>query len=273
MAKGRLFRGVGFAARLFVTPPRIVLRDRQRAFLESARPLELEAAGHRVVGFSWGAGPTVYLVHGWGGRAVQLGSFVKPLVEGGFRVVAYDAPAHGESGGRVSSLPALARTLGEVVEQAGPAYGVVGHSLGAAAIALALAEGVTAMRAVLLAPPTDNIAAIARFAHVVGVRVEDEAELRRAIERRVGRSLEDVALVPKLPRVDAEVLVFHDGEDPEVPFSEGEMLARLVPNGEIVRTSGLGHHRIARDPSVVRSAVRFLVGDGAGGTEQKPWEP
>lgn len=209
-------------------------------------------------------------MHGWGGRGVQLGAFVKPLVEGGFRVVAYDAPAHGDSDGRTSSLPALARALADVVAETGPAYGVVGHSLGASAVALALSDGLAALRAVLIAPAIDNLAGIARFAHVVGVPVEDEPALRREIERRTRSRLEDVALVPRLPRVTARVLVFHDGEDPEVPFSEGETLARLVPDGELVVTHGLGHHRIARDPSVVRSTARFL--GASGESDPRPWD-
>ena len=39
------------------------------------------------------------LVHGWEGRGAQLGSLVGPLVEAGLSVVAFDAPAHGDSPG------------------------------------------------------------------------------------------------------------------------------------------------------------------------------
>ena len=42
--------------------------------------------------------PAVYLVHGWGGWRWQLDPFVGPLVDAGFRVVAFDAPSHGGSG-------------------------------------------------------------------------------------------------------------------------------------------------------------------------------
>ena len=54
--------------------------------------------------FAWGAGPSVLLVHGWEGRGAQLGALVDPLVAAGYRVVALDGPAHGDSPGRLSTL-------------------------------------------------------------------------------------------------------------------------------------------------------------------------
>ena len=53
---------------------------------EGGAPLEI--AGMKA--WSWGEGPIVLLVHGWNGRATQLGDFVAPLVERGYRVVAYE---------------------------------------------------------------------------------------------------------------------------------------------------------------------------------------
>jgi hypothetical protein len=41
----------------------------------------------RLPVYSWGSGPTILLAHGWSGRGSQLGAFVEPLVEQGFRLV------------------------------------------------------------------------------------------------------------------------------------------------------------------------------------------
>ena len=92
-------RRAGRAARAlwFTAPPRmadVVLPSGGAAF-------EVEAQGHPVRGFVWGAAAqpatTVYLVHGWGGRGAQFAAMVPPLVEAGHRVVMFDAPAHGDS--------------------------------------------------------------------------------------------------------------------------------------------------------------------------------
>ncbi|WP_455604653.1 alpha/beta hydrolase, partial [Cellulosimicrobium funkei] len=101
----------------------------------------------------------VYLAHGWGGRRGQLGAFVEPLRAAGHRVVAFDAPSHGDSGpGRLgprrSTMPELADALAAVVREHGEATAVVAHSLGTATTVLAVREGLPAGR-------LENVAAIA----------------------------------------------------------------------------------------------------------------
>src|SRR5262245_33403196 len=97
------------AERLFFTPHGSRLTPTMRAVLDRAQPFQVEVEGQRIVGWSWGEGPAVYLVHGWGSRGGRLSAYVQPLVDAGFRVVAFDALAHGDSGGRMSSMPQMAR--------------------------------------------------------------------------------------------------------------------------------------------------------------------
>src|SRR5262245_55732801 len=77
----------------FTVPPRMS----ELPVPEGGEPFEVEAQGHLVRGLAWGSGPTVYLMHGWGGRGSQFGAMVLPLVGAGRRVVMYDAASHGDS--------------------------------------------------------------------------------------------------------------------------------------------------------------------------------
>ena len=56
-----------------------------------------------------------------------------------------------------------------------------------------------------------------------------------------------------------EALVIHDHDDRELPVEEAEALARALPDGRLLTTTGLGHHRILRDPGVVSAVVGFLA--------------
>ena len=47
----------------------------------------MAAQGGRVVGRAWGEGPTVLLVHGWGGHAGQMTPLVDSVVAAGHRAV------------------------------------------------------------------------------------------------------------------------------------------------------------------------------------------
>src|SRR6201995_6045000 len=62
-----------------------------------SEPVDAVGAGHRIEGAAWGEGPAVDLVPGWGGSRPHLGVFVKPRVEAGHRVIAFDLPSHNES--------------------------------------------------------------------------------------------------------------------------------------------------------------------------------
>ncbi len=86
------------AERMFLTPPRPRRPAGERALIAGAQARTVPIGdGSHVETWTWGNGPRVLLVHGWGGRGAQLGAFVEPLVSRGFSVVAFDAPGHGAS--------------------------------------------------------------------------------------------------------------------------------------------------------------------------------
>lgn len=53
-------------------------------------------------------------------------------------------------------------------------------------------------------------------------------------------------------------LVIHDSDDRFIPHREGAELADTWPGGQMITTTGLGHHRILRDPEVIDSAIAFI---------------
>ncbi|HEV8311140.1 MAG TPA: hypothetical protein VGW35_26045, partial [Methylomirabilota bacterium] len=70
--------------RMFLTPPRPRPSAHEATALATARARSLPIGRHRVDTWAWGSGPTVLLVHGWGGRGAQMAAFVAPLVGRGF---------------------------------------------------------------------------------------------------------------------------------------------------------------------------------------------
>ena len=89
--------GARVATRLWFTIP---LTPRVAALPADGTSFEVIAQGSVVRGVSYGAGPVVYLMHGWGGVGAQLGSFIEPLRSNGFRVVLFDAPGTRSIGSR-----------------------------------------------------------------------------------------------------------------------------------------------------------------------------
>jgi pimeloyl-ACP methyl ester carboxylesterase len=248
------------AQRIFFTPPRARRSPRIEAILAQARRREVDADGTRIVTWAWGAGPTVYLVHGWAGLGGQLGAFVQPLVEQGFQVVTFDGPAHGRSSGRRASIVHFARALAAVGRVFGPGRGLIAHSLGAPAAAFAMRRGFPVERAVFVAPPADPGDWSSQFARRLGVSARVMAAMRLRSERWLGVPWAEVSLTGMAAGQSAPLLVVHDQDDRDVPFRHGAAVAASGPGAQLLETTGLGHRRILRDAGVVAQAVSFIAG-------------
>jgi pimeloyl-ACP methyl ester carboxylesterase len=256
-----------WAERLFLTPPRP--RDAALTALDlvDAKSGLLEHKGRAIATWTWGArsreAPAVLLAHGWGGNAAQMRGFVFPLLSAGYRVVAFDQPAHGVSEGRLSGLPDFADVLARVAWQAGDVRGVVAHSLGGAAAALAIARGLPVGRAVVIGTSLDVGAYARRFARWHGMPERVREAMQAAIEERFGVRWAQLDVAKLAPRLAAPALVIHDRDDRAVPCTEAARLAHLWPQARLLLTRGLGHRRILEDESVARAAADFIAGRSA----------
>jgi pimeloyl-ACP methyl ester carboxylesterase len=188
-------------------------------------------------------------------------------VESGHRVIAFDLPSHNESErgnlapGR-TTLIECAEAVAAVIRTHGPARAVVAHSLGANATAFAAAAGTTVGRLVFLAPMGDFPLYIDLFAarHGFGRRIH--AGLRRRLERRIGMPLLETNLVRVAPRTDyPPLLLIHDPDDPDSPYSSSERLVESWRGARLMTTRGLGklaHYRILRHRPAIRAGVDFI---------------
>lgn len=219
----------------------------------------LRSSGTTLRGYTGGSGPTVVLVHGWSGRAADWRHLAGDLIASGWRVVAVDLPAHGMTRGRRTDLFELGRATARVLEHERPAAVVV-HSMGFPATMLALEGGAPAPTAlVALAPGRKILHAVDGF--VQRARLDDALldQLIAGIEARYGEDVWDVLEVDRvLPDLAVPGLVIHDTHDEEVSFTDARRIAALWPGSELVRTSGLGHRRIVRDPEVRQLVIEAL---------------
>jgi pimeloyl-ACP methyl ester carboxylesterase len=250
---------LGRAVRSFLTPRPATTTPRDEELLREGRGMTLSCG---LAATAWGDGPTVMLVHGWESRGTHWGAFIAGLVGAGFRAIAVDAPAHvGSPGERTNVLDYALRLVG-AGREIGPLVGVVGHSFGAGASAIALDRGLSADRVALISGPASLVSVVHRWGRGHGLTEEEMPAFFRLIEREIGEPMEPLDIARFAARMSRPALIVPDRGDDDVPVEDGLTVAAAWPGAKVLVIERYGHRRILLAKEVVREVVGFLKAAG-----------
>lgn len=239
-------------------------RDAATDFAGHRRYMKLH--GQDVATYWWGQGErTVLALHGWQGRASQLAPLVRELVSSGYRVVSFDAPAHGASDGRRADITDWLDVSTELARRYGGFEAVVGHCFGGLA-ALAFARDDKAIRSVaVIAAAASPAAFLHAFSTMLRLGDATRTEFERLFYERLGESRPAAltrydAVAHPLPDT-TELLIVHDRKDRRMP-DPGSLRVHDAHSGQsrLIRTSGLGHARLLSDDAVLDAVVAIMTG-------------
>jgi hypothetical protein len=247
--------------------PREDVHERDAEVHESAEVRVRQSRENRILTYTWGDGPdTVLLVHGWGSRASALSALVPALLRAGRRIVAFDAPAHGDSSGTTVTALDFADAVDALFARYGPFEAIVAHSFGVLGSFRAVRRGVRTNRIVAIAGVHSGARLVGAYAAQIGLEAGDLPALRDALAAGVFRAVEDPwrTLVSEAgPGSDGiPLLVVSDRHDTVVDSGESERIAsaHAGPTARMT-TQGLGHKRILRDPAVLAAVAAFVGGE------------
>ncbi len=277
----RLRRFFGFATRLsprlaarlalemFLRPPRRRMDAQDVPVVARATRRSLTLGRGRVQAFEWsppGATaldprPAVLLLHGWGSHAARFGSFVEPMLAVGWRVIAIDAPAHGESTGRRSDLAQFRGALAAALDELRPVQSIVAHSLGAAAAVWLLAEEPhrDVRSLVVVGMPRDIGYMMESFMLILDLREDVCAQVRRQFVERFGTAPEDFSAHALAERLHLPTMVVHDEDDDVAPLEHAHAFATGLGRGRLSITRGLNHSGPLRDATTIANIVAFIA--------------
>lgn len=254
---GSLFPG--FAARVasvLATRP-----HRGRAGLQVPDGAEPVTFRFGLRGLRWGQrGPRILALHGWQGHASQFDALACALAAAGFQVIAVDAPAHGRSPGTRAHAIAFADALLEIAPELGEVHAVVGHSMGGGAALYAMAGGLAADRAVIVASPARFGDVLARLAADLGLPAAATRLFYGWMERLTGVPVADLDIAA-LAREAPPMLLVHDQDDRIIPFDDARRIVART-GASLLATRRLGHRRVLSDPTVVARVLEFLSAPG-----------
>lgn len=244
---------------LFCTPRKSLLQDHQRRFLNTAEKMSFLCNGHRIQVYRWGNGPKkVLFLHGWGSHSFRWKNYIEALDQRQFTIYAFDAPAHGNSGGKYLNLPLYSLTLETFLNFFGPMNSLVGHSIGSFAALYTLyrigSQGLDEL--VITAPPGEATEFVSFFKSVLGLSGRSVRVISDAFERNVQHRPEYYSAKKFAMGLTIPGLIIHDEGDTETPLHHTAAIHSVWPGSQLITTTGLGHN--LRSANVVGHVVKFV---------------
>lgn len=255
------------AFELFCTP---FSRTVRKAGAKNAEPISFKVNNYIIKGHRWNHPPAglceqpkkALLLHGFSSAAYKFESYVAPLVKKGYEVLAFDAPAHGESSGNSTNALEYAEMIKKVIELYGPINSFIAHSFGGIALSLAL-ESIphdASAKIVFIAPATETSSAVDGAFTLL--KINDAAvrkEFDNIIFEKSGKPTEWFSIRRAVRNINAKILWIHDEDDDVTPLKDAlKVKTDEHSNINFMITKGLGHSKIYHDAAVKKAIENFV---------------
>jgi len=251
-----------FAYRIWFKSPRYPVSKREQKWCELSLQDFYSIVGRNISVLRWGASTPGYilLMHGWSGRAAQLGSFVNPINSKGLGVISFDAPGHGLSDGRSTNIYQIANVVNELVKKYGTPKAIIAHSFGGMAAALAIRKyQITTKKLVAISCPKDPYYLMKGFREYLNLNDQVMDIFNQKLFNEFSETIyDDISAENNLLQTSVDLLIVHDKEDKVVSWKQSDKLHSSLPGSTVLYTQGLGHSRILRDKKVIDRILDFV---------------
>jgi len=231
---------------------------------DKAQKLQFDIEGTTVHGYSWNHNvlKKILIIHGFESSIVNFDHFVFPLMDKGYGVLAFDAPAHGDSSGTTVNAIAYSNMIKKVIELYGPVESFIAHSFGGIALSLAMEDipHDANSKIVFIAPATETTSAVDGAFAMLKIK---DAAVRKAFDQVIfeisGKPTEWFSIRRAVKNISAKILWVHDEDDDVTPLSDAlKVKADAHSHIQFIITKGLGHRRIYHDAAVKKAIENFL---------------
>ncbi|MDF3821277.1 alpha/beta hydrolase [Leptospira sp. 96542] len=247
------------ASQLFLSTQKPKPSRKEMDILAKADLKEFQINEHKIRYYHWkGEGETILLVHGWNGNTGNFSRLIPSLLEQGYNVFGIDLPGHGLSSGRYSNIVLSGKMVRNLVEQIGNPKVIITHSFGGAVATVAQELGVNAKKLVYISPPSKLELLRKSFSEYFNLDDYESDAMRHILERKVKRPLSSLDLERSGKNFTNSLLVIHDEEDEEIPYSMGVVVANSWNDSKLITTKGLGHKMILRSDIVREEILAFI---------------
>ncbi|WP_108808403.1 alpha/beta hydrolase [Aquimarina spinulae] len=228
---------------LFCTPRKGKILPEQEDFLEEAEDEMVLIDTIYIQTYRWSSmGETILLVHGWESNTHRWKVLIQKLHKKGFNVIAFDAPAHGNSTGKILNVPLYTKCLQKIVELYRPNH-MIGHSVG----------GMTTIfhqytypnkeieKLIVLAPPSELSRIMKGYQEILKLSPKFMKALNQYFKEKHGFYFEEFSMTSFAKNLALNGLLIHDKNDDIAPYSEAEGISKNWNNALFITTEDYGH--------------------------------
>ena len=99
---------------VFCTPRGGRIKENQKELLDAAKDKIITISDAvKIQTYKWeGTGPTILLIHGWESNSHRWYKLIEALQKESYTIIAFDAPAHGNSSGKILNVPLYSMCTG-----------------------------------------------------------------------------------------------------------------------------------------------------------------
>jgi pimeloyl-ACP methyl ester carboxylesterase len=229
------------------------------AFVLQCQSVSVELNDKTYTYYQRGSGPTVILIHGLFSNLGSMAGIARDLVAQGFKVVLFDAPAHGEAIGTSTDpveIRDLIRTIGK---QFTDTHAIICHSLGVMWALAAWNKDFRAKTLISISGLSSKKYLVDRFIEKYQIDAEIADGFIKELENRFGETVwSDFSPSERVRTIDIPGLIIHGRNDDVVPPSHAEDLQSNWRQGRVEMIDGVGHFDVVRSPKVRQLITRYL---------------
>lgn len=245
---------------IFCTPKAgKVFTKKERQFLDQAQQKQIPFQSTHLQVYTWeGAGKTVLLAHGYESNTARWRPLVRFLNGKGYKVIAFDAPAHGASGGKTVNGVLYAEAMAAVLKHHAVDF-VVGHSLGGMAAIYYFSHLATEAvdKLILMAVPSELSTVIDFYYKVLQLNQRSQKAMETYFQQYIGFNIDYFSASQFIKKVEIPGLLILDKNDEIALFEESKAISECWPQGYLFVTEGLGHSLQGR--SVYKTILETIM--------------
>ncbi len=231
------------AFQILLTPRKGKVAHNQETFLNAAKDRKLQVGAIILQIYKWyGDKETILLLHGWESNSFRWRNLIGKLQEENYNIVAFDAPAHGYSSGKLFHVPLFVECTRAVMAIYSPKY-IIGHSVGGMTALYSQYEypDSTVEKIVGIGAPSNLSAFMQRYQRALNLNQKVMQGLDDYLKEKFDFDTAGFSLDRFVPYLTQQGMLIHDVLDTITPYQDATNIHNNWPGSKIVKTEGFGH--------------------------------